>query len=196
MGATNFARPINASKYFVVLTGAVEEFEITDFIDSITEEIVSSENGREDTTVFNDRNYNRSSLGALNVTKLYGDIEVNITVRAILQNGYHEGATLDYQVLIYDGTEDLEITDNYLFKCTIKEVMADLFEVQDSSVDSSEMNKGLRTIQAKNAEKFCKATISKLSQELEKIYENFTQHKLQCEGVFGNGEAIYSEIND
>lgn len=196
MATPNFARPQNASKYFAVLTGEVEDFEVDDFIDNITEEIISSENGQEDTTEFNDRNYCRRSLGALNVSKWYGDVEVNITVRAILQGAYYEGATLDYQVLIYDGSyEDLEIEDSPHWKCTVEDVMDTLFETKYASHDYSDMSRGLRMIQAKNAENFCEITITNLSQELEKIYENFTQHKLQCDRAFSNGEAIYTKVD-
>lgn len=34
MATPNFARPQNASKYFVVLTGEVEYFEVDDFLKS------------------------------------------------------------------------------------------------------------------------------------------------------------------
>ena len=98
--------------------------------------------------------------------------------------------------MVYNGYEDIEIEDSPHWECTVEDVLQDLFETKYSSHDYSDMNKGLRIIQSKNAEKFCEIAISKLSEQLEKIFETYSQHKLQCDGVFSNGEAIYSEIKD
>lgn len=225
MATPNFAIPTNASKYFVVLTKREEtikkckdcnakhyqwefdlsdinhceecesdnieetteyvqpqDWEYNDLIQNIKNEITKLKDGYEDDTQFFDRNYQRTTLGKLEVSKWYGDVEISLRLTAFIQSAYYDGATLDYLVEVYNGYEYTE------------EPYEDI--IKDFLRDNSEMSIGMQKIQTKNILNWLEITIKNLSQELEKIYDNFAQHKLQCNGVFGNGEAIYSEIKD
>lgn len=192
MATSNFAISTNASKYFVVLNREVNEWQYKDLIQNIKNEITKLKDGYEDDTQFQDRNYQRTTLGKLEVSKWYGDVEISVKLTAFIQSGYYEGATLDYLVEVYNGYEYIEELppsfgfNGYKYEDIIKDFLR----------DNSEMSIGMQKIQTKNILNWLEITIKNLSQELEKIYDNFTQHKLQCDGVFGNGEAIYSEIKD
>lgn len=172
-------------------TRAPETHECDDLMLNIESEITSLEHGFTDDTKFHDRNYQRASLGALNVSKTFGDITVELKLTSILQSAYYEGATLDYMLEVYNGGEMIEPYDT----CSLEDIVIDLFDLNYNEHDYSEMSKGLRTIQCRNAFNWIEEQVSLLGEQLEKIYERFSSHKLQCDGVFSNGEAVYSKAS-
>jgi hypothetical protein len=234
MGAPNFARPSNASNYFVVLTKsetkykecdecnhrhyeweydlekltecenecenptfsedtettAPDEFEYQDLKDNIGNSIAEIGGDVLDESFDNDRNYHRQSVGKLQEDKYYGDIEVNIRLTAVIQSAYYEGATLDYIIEIDNGESWEEVDD----QDTVSDIIDDLFQVEYNDYNYSDMSKGLRVIQSKNAVKWVEQQLPILSNKLEEIFKVYSSHKLQCNGVFSNGEAIYSEV--
>ncbi len=241
MGAPNFARPQNASKYFVVLTNTETEYkqcedclhrhydyehdlktlvncendcdnpEFTTETETRTPDTFDYENLKEnlgdsiaenggealDEVLDHDRNYNKQAIGAFSEDKNFGDINAEIKLIAYIQSAYYEGATLDYQIQVYNGGEMVEIYDEGRpwEKCTIEDVVEDLFETKYGEHDYSDMNRGLRTIQAKNAVKWLEQQKEEIGKQIETIFETYTEHKLQCKGVFSNGEAIYETAN-
>lgn len=138
----------------------------------------------------NDRNYHRQAVGSLSSSKWYGDLEARIKITVIVQGAYYEGATLDYLIEVDNGETFEEIDDND----TVEDIVDDLFQVEYVDDNYSNMGKGMRIIQSKNATKWINKEIQQLSKQIEVILEQFSSHKLQCDGVFSNGEAVYSEI--
>lgn len=163
-----------------------EHWECEEFIANIKEEILSLPNGYRDNTSFNDRNYERSSLGKLSESKCFGDIDVTVNIIGILQSAYYEGATLDYLVELKVNGNNYDISTGSHYDENVDDVLESEY---------SEMSKGLQVIQRRNAEKWVDNTIVKLSEQLEAIFENFTEHKLKCTAVFSNGEAVYEHTN-
>lgn len=142
-----------------------------------------------DESYANDRNYHRQSVGKVTSSKLFGDIEVELELVAIIQSAYYEGATLDYIIQIYNGSENVEVDSDE------DDIIDDLFETTYADHDYSNMNKGMRIIQSKNALKWVEEEIESLSSQLEVIFEQYSEHKLQRQGVFSNGEAVYSKVS-
>ena len=225
MSTPNFARNENASKIFAVLLGYDEKYcectecntkffeweegyttkeedkciecdEVTEFnhdeeyvypddfryddlIDNITYEFKKYDVYYPDYDINDHSNsYNSKAIGVLRDSKYYGDIEVCIEVIPIITSAYYEGATLDY-LIRYDGDEYDDI-DDYL---------DDVFEY------NSDMNKGMQTIQKENAKAWLENELEMMSAIVEKVFDMYTEVKLQCDGIFSNGEAIYSKVN-
>lgn len=139
-----------------------------------------------------DNSYHRQVVGSLSSSKSFGDIEVEIEIKVVVQSAYYEGATLDYLIFVYNGSENVELNDYY--KITSHEVIEDLFETKYSSHNYSEMSRGLRVIQSKHAENWAEKEIQEMSTKIETILEQYSEHKLQRQGVFSNGEAVYTEV--
>lgn len=234
MGTPNFARPNNASKYFVVLTNREEtfkecpdcghkhrdweytleelnecdmcseslvdaeietetvypdEWEVDDLIENIGYEI-KEQGGTKDNEVIEYGQYGIQSLGYFDESKSYGDVWLNVRVTAVIQSAYYEGATLDYLIHID--------TNNDSFKySTGSSYDEDLEDILEMAFDEyySEMNAGLRAIMKPKAELWIEQTIDELSTKVETLFEQWTEHKLVCQGVFSNGEAVYSKID-
>jgi len=223
MGTCNFAHPKNASKYFVVLTNRDEEYKQCDeclhrhySYDYNLEELTKCENRCENPTfteetetrypedwehdelvesineqfIHNDyevydykinnvgNSYGSTVICELRSNKYYGDVCVEISVIPIITNAYYEGATLDY-LIRYDGSDYEGRTDDFL---------DDYFDW------NSEMSKGLQVIQKRYAETWIENEIEKMTTHVEEVFEQFSEHKLQRDGVFSNGEAIYSKV--
>ena len=236
MGTPNFARPSNASKYFVVLTGREEkykecpeckskhyewehtleelkecdlckedltnediqeeyvypdEWEADDLIENIGCNIKEIGGVKENEWIGNDRNYGMQSLGYLEESKDFGDVNVNVVVKAVIQNAYYEGATLDYLIYIEDqyNGEFKHSTGSY-YDEDIDSILETVFDEP-----YTDMNVGMRKIQARYAEKWAEQTIAKLSEKIEAIFEVYSEHKLGRTGVFSNGEAIYHKVD-
>ena len=138
----------------------------------------------------NDRNYCASYIFSLRTSKSFGDIEVEIRVMAKLVGAYYEGASLDYDTAIYNGSEWCDIEDGH-YTVTEEDILDDLFEIGYSSY-TSEMNKGMRLIQCKNAEKWAVAEVSKLQVLTEEVFTQVSM-PLNVVATFSNGETIYSK---
>jgi hypothetical protein len=188
MATPNFASPENASKYYVVLTSYEDEesgevrypeyWEYEDFKDnmvSLIEELPF--NVYESGFIDNSRSYASTELTSLHNSKCFGDVEVGITVVAILTGAYYDGATLDYLVKFECSGYETDSIDDLL------ETFVDPYY--------SDMNEGMLKIQSKNAERFLEEELEAMSSKLEEVYERVSEHKLNCVGVFSNGEAVY-----
>lgn len=204
MATPNFARPQNASKYFVVLTSYQDEetgetvypsdWAYDDLKENIGTEIESIGGNSLDEAIGHDINYHRQAIGSLSSDKYFGDINVELEIKIVVQSAYYEGATLDYLISIYNGGEMIEVEDGY-YKTTVEDIVEDLFETKYNDHDYSTMNKGMRMIQSKNAVSWLNSEIEKLSKQIETILETYSEHKLNCAGVFSNGEAVYTKAS-
>lgn len=165
-----------------------DSWECEDFIHNIGEAIEAI-GGRAENESFLDRNYERQSLGILESEKSYGDIDINVKLTAILQSAYYEGATLDYIIQIEADGETFDHSTGSYYDQDLEEIVESAFDT-----DYTEMNAGLCKILQPKAQAWIEGEITKLSNQLEEVYEDWTQHKLGCTGVFSNGEAIYHEV--
>jgi hypothetical protein len=165
-----------------------EDWECEDLIDNIGVAIEAI-GGKAENESFNDRNYERQSLGTLESNKSYGDIDFNVKLTAVLQSAYYEGATLDYIIQIEANGEDFDYSTGSYYD-------QDLDSILDVAFDqcNTEMNAGLCKILQPKAQAWIESQIETLSNQLEAVYEDWAQHKLGCTGVFSNGEAIYHEV--
>lgn len=161
-----------------------ESWECEDFISNIGQAIEDL-GGAADNEHLGDRSYPVQSLGYLEETKYYGDSAVEVRLLAVIQSAYYDGATLDYYIQVNNSYEWCDVGLGR-YDDNIKDVLKDAFESSDT------MNEGMQTIQARFAERWVDDAINELSKKLEDLFQQYSEHKLQCDGVFSNGEAIYS----
>lgn len=131
----------------------------------------------------NDRNYCATNLFSFNTSKMFGDIEVEVSIIGQIVSAYYEGASLDFEVQIYNGWESATI-DNY---CSVENAVEDLFDN-----NCSLMNQGLLKIQSKNAIKWAEKTKTELIELIEEVFTKVSE-PLNVVGTFSNGETIYSK---
>ena len=122
---------------------SAESYEYDDFKEYLREtaqeEIKELKNiwYKEESGSDNDRNYCATDLFSFNTSKMFGDIEVEVSIIGQIVSAYYEGASLDFAVEF----NDEEYTNDELdFKW--------LFEYQ------SDMNKGMQVLQNRNAIKW------------------------------------------
>ena len=82
---------------------AVEDYEIDDFKEYLRERAEekiknSPYHYKELNSCGNERNYTSYDLFSYNISKSYGDIEVEVSIRGQLVGAYYEGASLDFEV--------------------------------------------------------------------------------------------------
>lgn len=197
MGAPNFGR-VNASKLYavlfpyeeVVLNEDGEETEEVNYVHPERYEIEEEVNYYREmlealpySTYGKDRkNSKETFITSLSKSKNYGDIEVNVEVYCHLQHGYHEGAVLDWYVNLYVNNSDWEDK-------------LDLGDVIDEFRYSSELPVGMQKILAPKALKWLETTKKEMIEKVEDIYDEVCGFKLKVDGVFSNGEAVYSKID-
>lgn len=235
MGTPNFARPSNASKYFVVLTDREVEqrkckecgekhkdweynlseltecqmegcngklgkiktkihvpdsWEADDLIENLGYAIEEIGGTKENESIGNDRDYGVQSVGYLSQDKSFGDINLTLRITAVVQSAYYEGATLDWLVTLESDNETFKIGDNPWSEDKVDEAMDKIFDPY-----YTDMNAGMCKIQARNAENWAEQAITDLSEKIEAIFETYQEHKLECQGVFSNGEAVYRKVD-
>lgn len=233
MATPNFARPSNASKYFVVLTGREEKYiecpecekkhyewehtleELKECYlcnEDLTNEVIQEEyvypdsyesddlienlgyeieriGGTKENEYLGDRNYPIQSIGVFRESKMYGDVEITVKVTATIQSAYYEGATLDWLVEIEDYSDTYKHSTGSYHDESLDDIMDILFNPY-----YTDLNAGLCKIMQSKAVVWAEQTISDIGEKLEKLYEQWSGHKLHCKGVFSNGEAIYREV--
>lgn len=123
----------------------------------------------------NDRNYCATNLFSFNTSKMFGDIEVEVSIIGQIVSAYYEGASLDFAVEFNDEEYTNDEPD---FEW--------LFEYQ------SEMNKGLQVIQNRNAIKWAEKTKTELIELIEEVFTKVSE-PLNVLGTFSNGETIYEK---
>lgn len=165
-----------------------ESWECDDFISNMGYEIKRI-GGRAENESFQDRNYNRQTLGILESTKSYGDVELGVKITAVLQSAYYEGATLDYIIQIEANGETFDYSTGSYYDTDLDSVLESVFEPE-----YSEMNAGLCKMLQPKAQNWLESEIETLATKLEELYEDWAQHKLGCTAVFSNGEAIYHSV--
>jgi hypothetical protein len=135
----------------------------------------------------NDRNYCATNLFSFNTSKMFGDIEVEVSVIGQIVSAYYEGASLDFEVQIYNGSENISL-DNY---SNVENVLDDLFAPRYDHYNS-DMNQGMRKIQMNNAIKWAEKTKTELIELIEEVFTKVSQ-PLNVVATFSNGETIYEK---
>lgn len=125
-----------------------------------------------------DRNYPCTNFFEMGKSKNFGDVEVTFDIIMQLVGGYYEGATLDWE-------------------CNVK---IDGYEVDEDSVEEeflyqTNMNGGLKTIQAKNIVKWIEKTKAEAIEMVEKAFRESSEEYGRL-GTFSNGESIYIKVEN
>ena len=234
MSTPNFARPSNASKYYVVLTGYEEnkshcnecgeehwEYEeeyvcsegepcthcgSTDVIheeeyrypddwayDDLVGNIgsrVKELGGTPENESIESGSYSISSLGVFKHRKWYGEVPVTVIFTLVVQSAYYEGATLDWLVHVEGCCDTYRYSTGSSYDESLDDIMDMVFDP-----DYVDMNAGLCTIMKPKAKAWAERQIEELTEMLEKLCAEWSDHKLHCAGVFSNGEAVYTKAD-
>ena len=124
----------------------------------------------------NDRNYCATDLFSFNTSKMFGDIEVEVSIIGQIVSAYYEGASLDFAVEFNDEEYTNDEPD---FEW--------LFEYQ------SDMNKGMQVLQNRNAVKWAEKTKTELIELIEEVFTKVSQ-PLNVLGTASNGETFYEKV--
>ena len=165
-----------------------EDFAYDDLIDNLGYEIKAL-GGTKENEYLGDRNYPIASIGVFKESKMYGDVEVTVKVTATIQSAYYEGATLDWLVEIEGYNDTYQHSTGSRYDESLEDIMDMVFDPY-----YTDLNAGLCKIMQPKAVSWAEQTISDIGEKLEKLYEQWSEHKLHCKGVFSNGEAIYETI--
>ncbi len=165
-----------------------EDYAYDDLVSNIGYEIEKL-GGIKENECLGDRSYPISSIGVFKEHKMYGDIDIIVKITSTIQSAYYEGATLDWLVEIEGYNDTYKHSTGSYYDESLEDIMDMLFDPY-----YSEMNAGLCKIMQPKAVSWAEQTISEIEEKLEKLYENWSEHKLHCKGVFSNGEAIYETV--
>ena len=129
-------------------------------------------------------NYYRdaSLIEVISLTDEVAGVPFTVSIEILMRSGYYEGANLDY-VINYN-VEGVEFDG-------ISEAFQAYFDVATWDFG---MNKGLATIQARNAATRIENISYDLVENVEKILKENCTHILQVSARFSNGETWYSEV--
>jgi hypothetical protein len=153
-----------------------DEYDYEDLKDYVIELMEESKFKYQDNGNFrNNRNFEGTLLGSLNIDKCFGDICVEVRINAVIRSGYYEGANLDYEVEYYTGSD-----------------WDDLIDFKYDFENHSDMGVGLQTIQIKHAERWAEKIAEELTDEVERIFTQVS-NPLQVVGRFSNGETVYAK---
>lgn len=165
-----------------------EDFEYDDLIDNLGYEIKAL-GGTKENEYLGDRSYPIQSIGVFKESKWYGDIEVTVKITATIQSAYYEGATLDWLVEIEGYNDTYKHSTGSRYDESLEDIMDMVFDPY-----YTDLNAGLCKIMQPKAVSWAEQAISDIEEKLEKLYEQWSEHKLGCKGVFSNGEAVYEHV--
>lgn len=130
------------------------------------------------------RNYGSTFLGEASKSKSWGDAEFTVSLKPCITSAYYEGATLDFAIEITTYGETYDYNEE-----SLDSILDDGFD--EYYVD---LNRGLAAIFRPFAEQWIEDTIKDLSDKVEKVFQTFSEHKLQRQGVMSNGVGVYAEV--
>lgn len=167
--------------------------DLKDYIQETAEEKVKDfkevwyreESGRD-----NDRNYPATDLFSFNISKMFGDIEVEMRVVGQIVGAYYEGASLDFRLEIYNGGEWSEVSNGY-YTITERDILDGLFAPEYEHY-RSDMNRGMRKIQMEYATKWAEEKATELKELIEEVFTKVSM-PLNVVASFSNGETIYAK---
>lgn len=165
-----------------------ESWAYEDLVENLGHEIKSL-GGRKESEHLDTSRYSISSIGVIEEEKYYGDIDITVKITSTIQSAYYDGATLDWLVEVESRGETWKHSTGSHYDETLEDIVDMIFDPY-----YSEMNAGLCKIMQPKAVNWVEQTISEIEEKLEKLYEDWSKHKLHCKGVFSNGEAIYETV--
>lgn len=119
---------------------------------------------------------------------LYGGCEFSLTLQAQINSGYYEGACMDF-----DGT--LTVYDNNGEEVNEYDAFGRYVPTEDDVREDNWTGlQGLSNMQAHNIIKYISFIIAERTNQAEKVFSQFAEHELTLAGRFGNGEALYNEV--
>ena len=183
MATANFYNK-NASNIYVIF----QENEYDDFIyqdarDNISNDLeVYTKNSKAYLGYSNNNYIDDYLIEVVSITEEVAGIPLSVDIEVLMRSGYYEGANLDYEINYR--ADSVEFDD-------LSEAFQAYFDVATYDFD---MNKGLATIQAKNAANRLEAMSEELIENVEKILKANCTHVLQVSARFSNGETWYSEV--
>jgi hypothetical protein len=213
MSAPNFAK-CNASKYFCF---GFNQYFTQEYVDEceLDQELVGQydEVGTQinfDDTLGNvrwelknkgweeieeyDNNYSYHSKFFAEKTIEFDFCNAHITIRAraCATSAYYEGATFDWDGhLIVEGERYWDYNNGGEYDLPDYLDGLERLVVEDDWFD----NIGLDKIHAKNVVVRIEQEFEKLTDEAEKVFQQYSERVLVCGGIFSNGEAIYYDAD-
>lgn len=175
MSTINFYKK-NANHVFAI--DCQSDFDFDDTMSLITDELFA--NGWEpDSKYTDDRVYSGHIFATKSTEVSVGRCRIDVTVRAIVRNGYYDGANLDWDLLI-DGED---YNPDYIDVDAARDILKANYLYAD--------NIGFCKMQAPNLCRRLQKSVNLLTHELEEVYANFTE-TLVVVGIFSNGAASYA----
>lgn len=106
-----------------------------------------------------------------------------------LNNGYYEGATIDYDIHCgyYGWLSDYDTVDDFIYDI-VEGVLTDKLHYKD-------WNKGMCIIQRPNLYKKLSGVVFAMIDEAESICNDCCDENLVRVGLFSNGEAVYERVD-
>ena len=150
--------------------------EFKEYLKETAEEEIKNIKGirfKEESGSDNDRNYCATNLFSYSTSKMFGDIEVEVSIIGQIVSAYYEGASLDF-VVEFNGEENEELDFYWDF-------------------DNSDMNRGLQVLQNRNAIKWAEKTKTELIKLIEEVFTKVSR-PLNVLGTASNGETFYEKV--
>lgn len=216
MSAPNFHR-FNADRYYVILPTTIvydeDDNEITverdyldyeDYLDMIVDNLKSANDGWERSSKYNEvmgvtsraiRRSWDSPYAHTDSCDLFG-FDIELTIYAL--GGRYSGGNLDYDIKIitpynYDEFRLSIYSD-------VGDLIADIMESCKENIedwgDAYGWNAGTWKLQKKHIEKWLTDMLRKYAAMGELACVRNCEAVMNCDGIFSNGEAIYSKVND
>jgi hypothetical protein len=181
MGTSNFHN-VNASKIYAILEDS--ESMVSDFIhtiDNIQEDLKEKGYKEVDEKAIDElRAYPARVIAEKTEIKTIEniDLEISITICAVVRSGYYEGFNLDWYIVYSD-------SNNY----NLKELdIETIFNNNDYEFENKEK-------EIEETKNWIENTKNNLIKELEEIYESIST-SLVVTARFSNGETIYEKANN
>jgi len=177
MGTSNF-HMVNA-QYTVT---DCDEFTFEDVMTNVRNELENDRYWREDNSIRVEtelRSFPASSIGEFTDYVNLGEIEIEVTVLAVVRSGYYEGFNLDYEVNLeyeYSNFEDP------------KTLIDDIYDWHPSyrGAVSTHRDKWIKRLQD---------TIDGFTNRLEEVYSMYSD-ETRVIAVMSNGETIYERVDN
>lgn len=117
----------------------------------------------------------------------YGECEISLTLKALINSGYYEGACLDFDgiLTVYDNEDNFVNEYDAFGSYAPKE--------EDVRIDNWTGSQGLSSMQAHNIIEYISSIIDNRTNQAERVFSQFAEHELILAGMFGNGEVLYNE---
>jgi hypothetical protein len=183
MATGNFYNKNANNIYAIFQENEYDDFIYQDTRDNIASDLeVYTKNSKAYLGYSNNNYIDDYLIEVVSITKKVAGIPLSVDIDVLMRSGYYEGANLDYEISYR--ADSVEFDD-----------LSDAFQAYfDVATYDFDMNKGLATIQAKNAAKRLEAMSEELIENVERILKVNCTHVLKVFARFSNGETWYSKV--